>query len=214
VPYDFVPLVRSSGNLFPASFMDQIVQPWAAVVALGIWSDAIAIGWFVAANRVAALIGFSILPISGILAPKISALAIDNDYTTIWRLSTNATVLMIGTSLPAIVVLLGWPHEAMSVFGGDFLGASTLLIVLVLGQIVNSITGPARVMLIMTGNEKLYRHASVLGGTMVLLLCLLFVPAYGAVAAAWATTAGLVVTKCIAVTMALLKLEKTTTEVA
>ncbi len=204
--YNYRELADSSKQLFPAAIMDQIVQPWAAIVALGIWAGASDIGWFVAANRLAQLVAFAILPVSAVLSPRIAEFAAAGDEAAVLRMGRRANVLMAVVGIPAVVPLLLAPEWVMGVFGSEFAGSGPLLVILAVGQIINVLTGPVRAMLMMTGNERLYRRASVAGGLSVIVLCLALVPDYGAPGAAWATAAGLVVTKSLSAVMVYMKI--------
>ncbi|NND55477.1 MAG: oligosaccharide flippase family protein [Gammaproteobacteria bacterium] len=199
--YNFAPFRKSAKTLFPVAVMDQIVQPWAPVVALGIWADAAQVGLFVAANRLAALVSFAILPVNTMLAPKVSALTSEKDFKGVQHLSRRAMLLISLVAVPLIVPLVFATDRIMTLFGSEFAAGGSLLLILVVGQAVNVITGPARTLLVMTGHERLYRRASMMGGIIILIGCFLWVPDHGGIGAAAATAAGLIATKVFAAIM-------------
>ena len=56
-------------------------------------------------------------------------------------------------------------------FGGQFITATTSLIILAFGQFFNSITGPSGIILNMTGHEKVSRNIILIIVSLFLLLC-------------------------------------------
>jgi O-antigen/teichoic acid export membrane protein len=195
--YDFTALNRSSRALFPASIVNKVLQPWAAVLFLGFWGSAAEVGWFGTATRTAALIAFAIVPVNTILAPKMAVMANEGDLGGLFRLARNATALIILIAIPIVCPILIAPNYVMSIFGEGFSGAGQLLVVLALGQIVNVLTGPVQSILVMTGNEDAHRTASLIGGCVTLALCIFLIPLYGAIGAAWTSTCGFAITNIV-----------------
>jgi O-antigen/teichoic acid export membrane protein len=72
-------------------------------------------------------------------------------------------------------------------FGNEFIEGATVLIILCVGQVVNSISGSVGVILQMTGHQKVYQNIVLIALILNLILNLLLVPLYGTIGAAIAT---------------------------
>jgi O-antigen/teichoic acid export membrane protein len=93
-------------------------------------------------------------------------------------------------ALPSFIVLLVFPRELLSVFGRGFTAGATLTVILTLGQLVNSTTGPGGYMLIMSGRPAIQMANNVGALVFNIVLNLWLMPRYGGLGAAiaWATT--------------------------
>jgi O-antigen/teichoic acid export membrane protein len=98
----------------------------------------------------------------------------------------HSTRLMILFSMPLVVLLMVAGEPILTLFGTEFGSAYELLMVLLLRQLINIITGPVGHLLTMTGHEQTLRNLLLLMLPLTLVLCLLLIPAYGALGAAWA----------------------------
>lgn len=196
--YDFAPLIKSARSLAVSDLINKIIQPWAPVIFLGLWGTAANIGLFAAANRLAALVVFATVPVNRMLAPKMAAFWAQGDRSHFFRLSRQATLLMLAVSVPVALALFLAPELLLELFGSEFTGAVVLLWVLAGGQLLNALTGPVRSMLIMTGHEQDHRLSSAAGGAIILLLCFALIPGMQAVGAAVAAAAGMVVNNLVA----------------
>ena len=199
--YDLHGLYRSSRALLPANIVNRVVLKWSAVLFLGIWGSTVEIAWFTAARALAALISFAILPVNTMLAPKIAVLAANNENARLFRLAQRATVLIALIALPVVIPIAIAPNWVMSIYGSEFIGSGSFLLVLALGQVINVLTGPVQSVLVMTGNEVAHRKASYIGGAVYLASCVTLIPAYGGMGAAWATMCGVVVTNLVSAAM-------------
>jgi len=194
----FGEVFRSSRYLYATAIVEQILQPWAASLFLAVFASTTDVGWFAAASRAAAIITFAIVPINVALAPRLSALWTHGEQSEFLRLCRLAMAAMVVVGVPMLIMVLLFAENIMSVFGADFAGAESLLLILAIGQLFNVITGPVRSMLIMTGREKVFRVVSLTGGAANLSLCLLLIPALGAEGAAWSATASIALTNTLA----------------
>ena len=200
--YDMSAVLKSGRQLFPANLVNKVVRPWTAVMCLGIWGSPIEIAFYSTANRVAAMISFAVLPVNTILAPKLAVLAARGQAGTLYGLSLRATALIVVIAAPVLLPVVLVPELVMSIFGNEFAQAAAILLVLAVGQLVNVLTGPVQSILVMTGNEAWHKQASFAGGFTSVLLCLLLIPRWGGIGAAWATAGAIVVTNLASAALA------------
>lgn len=196
--YDSKEFIASGLTLIPSDLVNKVLQPWAALICLGLWSTESDAGLFAAATRIAALVTFALVPVNSFAAPKIAAFWHQGDAAALRKISRQATWLMMAVAAPMLAAILAFPGLIMSIFGDDFRSAAAILLVLASAQVVNVVTGPVRSLLLMTGNEKSHRTASLAGGITILAGCFILVPPYGGLGAAWAAAASLVVTNLVA----------------
>jgi O-antigen/teichoic acid export membrane protein len=127
-----------------------------------------------------------------IAAPILTRLHAQRDFRRLQQLSTRSAQAMVAgvlaLSLP--FVLFGDLLLAL-VFGSEFGGAMSSLLVLCLGQLVSAAFGPNATLLNMTGNERRVTRAMTFAVAGNLGALILLVPLLGQLGAAWATTAGL-----------------------
>ena len=103
-----------------------------------------------------------------------------------------STTINVVVSTLLVCVLLIFRKFILGIFGADFLIGETALIILCLGQLVNSVCGPVGSVLQMTGHQKAFQN--ILLGALVVNLALnfLLIGPLGMNGVAIATAAGLV----------------------
>jgi O-antigen/teichoic acid export membrane protein len=191
--YDFSPLAESARSLAVSDLVNKVIQPWAPIILLGIWGTAAQVGLYAAANRLAALVVFATMPVNRILAPKIATLWAESDHGAFHKLARQATWLMLAVSVPVALALVLMPDLMPRVFGEEFDSATSILMILALGQLLNAVTGPVRAMLVMSGHEKDHRQSSMAGGLAIVITGVVLIPELQANGAALSAAAGLIV---------------------
>ncbi|MFG0262407.1 MAG: polysaccharide biosynthesis C-terminal domain-containing protein, partial [Novipirellula sp. JB048] len=86
----------------------------------------------------------------------------------------------------------------LSTFGEAFQSGAILLRILVIGQFVNAATGSVGYLLMMSGNERDYRNATLFSAVSCIALSLVLVPSMGPVGAAIVTAGTLSITNLLA----------------
>jgi len=132
-------------------------------------------------------------PVVGAATPHLAHLLHVGDLTQAARVYASATRWTLVLALPAAVVVARHPGELLGIFGPAFPAAATVTLVLLVGQLVGAAAGPCTALLTMAGRVHLSMavNVAVLVGDVVLVL--LLVPRLGAVGAALAWAAALVV---------------------
>ncbi|PKF50694.1 oligosaccharide flippase family protein [Enterovibrio nigricans] len=164
--------------------------PWASIVVVGVFSTSDDVALFSAAQRTSLLISFMLMVVNFVAAPRFSALYHSGQIEQLKTLAQFSTRLMAMISLPVLGVILIWPDVIMSLFGEQFAQASSLLIVLAIGQGVNVTTGSVGFLLTMYGHEQDMRNITVFSGIFTLTLLYLLTVHMGTMGAAIAVTVG------------------------
>lgn len=168
------------------------------VAFLGALSTPEETGMYAAAARIALAASLALNAVNTIAAPMISASFKRGDIIVIKRILLWSCFGAGSFGLAFVVVLGVFPTSILSLFGTDFRGAETILFILLIGQLVNSVAGPIDFVLSMTGRQKELSIIMVIGSLVAIGLCPVLIHLYGALGAAIATTIAIVIWKAAA----------------
>jgi O-antigen/teichoic acid export membrane protein len=191
-------LVATAWPLFWLSVMNFVMRN-ADTTLLGIWTDSTEIGIYSVAKRVANLVGFTLVAVNSILAPKFSALHAQSRHESLERLARNTLKLMTLLGVLSVLPLMAFPKLVLSLFGTDFTQGAAVLRILAIGQFVSVATGSGGYLLLMTGHEKVQRNNAVISACLTIILSVILIPRYNAIGAAIAASMMLVVKNMLTV---------------
>lgn len=138
------------------------------ILVVGAIAGARNAGLYAAASRVASLVGFFLTAVNAIAAPDIARLFQEGDENGLLRLATRVSWLAFVPSLGVAALLFVFRVPVLRLFGGGFESASTVLVVLLVGALVNALTGPVGYLLMLTGLER--RAAGIYGTAAIINL--------------------------------------------
>jgi O-antigen/teichoic acid export membrane protein len=167
---------------------------WADTILLGAYKTSADVGVYQVATRMVMLAAFVMTPVNAAFAPRIADLYQRRRTESLHHTYVAATSWIIRLSLPAFALCVVMPKELLSMFGHRFEVGATVIVVLALGKLVDSATGPCGLMLNMSGRPGL----SLLDNVAVLIaniaLNVWLIPRYGIIgsAYAWAVSLALV----------------------
>lgn len=171
---------------------------WSSSLFLGIYADASDVSLYNVAHRTASLIAFVLIVFNSISAPRFAALYSHGELDKLEGLALKTASHMVLFALPMLVAILLFSDTIMLIFGEDFTAASTLLIVIALGQFVNVATGSVGYILMMTGHENQARNNTLFIAVLSVVLNFVLVSRYGAMGAALTTAICLAMQNVIA----------------
>jgi O-antigen/teichoic acid export membrane protein len=113
-------------------------------------------------------------------APKFSDLYHSGKIEELFYVAQKSAKLIFWTTIPILLgfVILGRPALSI-VFGHEFVVAYPALVLLVLGQFVNSISGSTGYFMNMTGNQNIMRNIMLFTTLVNIGLNLLLIPKKG-----------------------------------
>jgi len=199
---ELAPVLAAGRELMAPSLIKQIVMPWGAVLTLGILGTAEGAGLFTVANRIAALISLVAWPINAMLAPRIAVLWNNGDQDAFFALVRHAALLMLGLSLPLLLIMMVFATEIISMFGSEFVEARGMLIILGVAQIIVVLAGPVRSMLVMAGYHREHMLVASAGGVTLAVACPVGIMLWGTTGVALATALSILVANGLAVVLA------------
>jgi O-antigen/teichoic acid export membrane protein len=161
---------------------------WAGTIMLGLYLAPADVGVYQIAARLVLVATIFIQPVTASFAPRVADLYRRGRLETLRATYVLITSWIFRLALPSFIVLIVFPRELLAIFGEGFVAGTTVTVVLALGQLVNSATGPCGYMLLMSGRQALQMVNNI--GALVLDVALnaWLIPRYGIVgaAASWA----------------------------
>jgi len=183
-------LFRSSWPLFGVALTGLVIQQ-AATIFLGVWGGAEDVGVFNVANRVAGLLLFPLMAMISILTPKFAAMHKQGNMKGLAGLARSSSKMLTFFALPVALLIALRAEWILSLFGSEFKEGTTILTVLLVGVVINTVTGAVAELLMMSGYEKIVSGGVAISAFVTLSLCLTLIPKYGQIGAAIALTCGM-----------------------
>jgi O-antigen/teichoic acid export membrane protein len=187
--------------LFPlagASILYAMVQQ-LDVVVIGAYLGPAEAGAYFAAQKTASLLGLVMIAGGLVAAPMMAAAFQSGKKRELQNLcKTLALIIAITTAIGFVVLaMLGKP--LLAIFDPSYRSAYPLLLILGLGYAIDALAGPTAYLMQMTSLEGAYLRIMAVVYAFVLTLQIVFVPKYGAIAAAAATALGVALWNIIAI---------------
>jgi O-antigen/teichoic acid export membrane protein len=165
----------------------QVIVVNTDVVMLGWLADEGAAGVYRVSSRLAELVAFAAAAISMPLAPRVAELYSTGDRAAVQNLMTRTARWSFAVGLLAVAVYALFGDRFLQVFGDEFSGGLSVLVVLSVARLITAFTGPVGLYLTMMGHEREAVKAIFFAMLANIALNFALIPAYGAIGAAIAT---------------------------
>jgi O-antigen/teichoic acid export membrane protein len=183
-----------------ASILFAMVQQ-LDVVIVGSLLGAEAAGGYFAAQKTASLLGLVMIAGGMVAAPMMAAAFEGKRTQELQRICKLLSATIALSTLVGLVVLALIGEELLAVFNAEYRAAYPVLMLLALGYAFDAIAGPTAYLMQMTNLESDYLKIMALAYMLVLALQIVFVPIYGVLAAAAATSFGYLLWNVIAISL-------------
>jgi O-antigen/teichoic acid export membrane protein len=172
------------------------------VIAVSYLRGAADAGVYGAASRIALALNVAVVSANFVLSPRISRLFSERRLEEVATdVSSAAGWMTLTMAIACVGVFLGggW---ILHLFGSDFSRGLLPLRILLVGQFVNGVTGPAGAVLVMTGHQLKALHALI--GTVVVdvVALVILIPILGITGAALASAAANILVNVVMVVQA------------
>lgn len=171
-------LFRYAGPRAPAALFSQLLF-WTDLFVLTNYAPDPEVGVYSAALRAGQIIVLFLTSVSLMFSPYVADMHNRGETTKLDRLFKNLTRWTLAATIPAFLALALMPDEALKIFGSEFSGGRTALLILIAGQFINVATGSVGFVLIMVGRTgwdlAVYAASLVLNLGLAFWLC----PRYG-----------------------------------
>jgi len=155
------------------------------VIILGIFRPDNEIGYYSAATKLAYLTTFTLQAINSMAAPNFSELYHSGRIPDLLRIARKSSKLIFWTTLPILAGLALFGRSILALlYGQPFSAAYPALLLLTMGQFVNSLSGSTGIFMNMTGHESILRNIVLAAAALNILLNVLLVPSFSLLGAA------------------------------
>ncbi len=118
---------------------------------------------FIVAQRISTLLGFFVLAISGVISSQVSRAYSLKDFTSIHKSAYHSVLFSSFLGVPVAGILILYSKECLLLFGNDFYQYQAVLIVLIVSQVFNCLTGACDIILMFIDGEKEHKKNSPYG---------------------------------------------------
>ncbi|WP_394354969.1 MATE family efflux transporter [Psychroserpens luteus] len=156
------------------------------------------VAYYAVAVKLSTITSLALLSVNIIIAPKIAEIYANKDNNQLKTLLKNSNRLILILSFPVIVLLAFFSEWILSLFGDEYVVAQNALLILLLGQLFNSLCGPVGVYMNMTGKQNKLQRMLIFGLLLNVILNIIYIPKYGMIGAASSTAFSMILWKTIA----------------
>ena len=174
-----IPMMLSSSIL--------ILLGWIDTFILGIFETESNVGIYNVCLKIATFSTLTLLAINSILAPKIAKSYKEDKDEHYKRLIQFSTKINFYLSSFVILLILVFNKLLLGIFGDEYLIGTIILVLLCLGQIVNSFSGSVGIILQMIGKQKVYQNFILIALFINIIFNLILTPKFGSKGTAIAT---------------------------
>ena len=168
----------------------QIVNHQADIIIIAGYMDSENVGVYKGALTIATAIIFAQSAIQAVYAPIIARLHHTQEKEKLQSVLVRVYLMQLVLIVPLGIGIVIWPESALTtLFGVDYISASSSVRYLAIGQIICSFAGPSALYLAMTGSENRLVYVIGFFAVMNISVNLILVPLIGMEGAAIGTAA-------------------------
>lgn len=176
-------LTISLPMLMTASMQFLIGQ--TGVIMLAIFRSEAEVGYYDMAVKLATLTTFVLTAINSMAGPRFSELFHSGRMDELFYVAKKSAKLIFWTTTPILLSLVLFGKLILGyLFGWDFTVAYPALVILVMGQFLNSVSGSTGLFMNMTGRQNIFRNITFCAAILNILSNLLLIPRLGIIGAA------------------------------
>lgn len=170
---------RSALSLAFLALLNLIPQH-AGILMLGWMRGPEEVGLYNVAYQTAFLISFGLMAVNTAIAPTLAQLYAVGDKGKLRKVMTTASAVATAFALPLVLLFaLRGAWLLNLAFGETFAASATALAIITGGQLVNAVTGPAGLLLIMSGHEDKATLSIGIGSAVNLLFNTALIQVWG-----------------------------------
>jgi O-antigen/teichoic acid export membrane protein len=175
-----------------------ILNNWISIIVIGLFINEDKIGIYRVALQASFLSSSGLQVVNIVLAPQFAQLYAKKNWTVLQEIVTlGARVALIINILITIVFVIWGRQLLYSIYGKEFIFGYYPLLILLLGQFFNSLTGSVALLLNMTDHEKLTFRVSIITIIINIFLNFLFSYYWNITGAAIASTLSIIISNSI-----------------
>lgn len=186
-----VRILKISAPLWVTNLMLVLLMQFDVWV-LGWQGESSVVGVYGAASRLTQFLTFPLVVVNSVVVPIIGEMYSKGEFLRLERLLRITSILAFIPALLCFLFFVFMGHWLLGVvYGVEYVGGYSVLILLALGNLVSVACGSAAYMLIMAGKQKIFMSVTIFAGLVAIVLSLILVGEYGAFGVASAAAIGL-----------------------
>jgi O-antigen/teichoic acid export membrane protein len=167
---------------------------------LGMLTSTETVGIYGVVAKIVLLVYFPMMALSSIMFPLISSIYASGNLDEFRKVVSESTRWILSMAMPIILILILEGKYILKYFyGPEFSTGYAALVILIVGQMIKAFAGLIAVILMMTGEHKVYMKITIIFGLVNIVLNFLLVPRYGMIGAAVATAFSLSIIDIISI---------------
>ena len=136
------------------------------------------VGVFNVSLKIAQIVSLVLTVVNVIAAPKFAELFWNDKIEELKKfIRYSSKLIFFGCSVMSLFIII-FSRELLLFFGEEFINGRIPLIILVIGQIVNSASGSVGMFMNMTGNQNAFKNIIILVLLFVTVSYLIFIPMF------------------------------------
>ena len=170
-----------------------LMMNYTAIIVFGIFRTESELGYYAMAVKLATLVSAVLVAVNVMLAPKFAELFHREEMSELLRLARKSAGLIFWLTAPILVLLMVFGRSILGLFyGAEFEAAYPAMACLIIGQLVNAVSGSTGVFMNMTGNQKTFRNIMLLAVAINFAMSVILIPEFGMLGAASAATLSII----------------------
>jgi O-antigen/teichoic acid export membrane protein len=191
--YEFLTWTRVSLPVFLFVGFHSILSS-VDIIILEYFRPASEVGFYYAASKTMVFASFVMYSVSAISARRFSELWSGGDRKLMASYLARSISWTFWPSVSAVIAVLAVGKPLLMLFGPGFADSYDLMLIVAVGIVVQSTTGPAEALLNMVGQERACAQIYAFSLMVNILGCFMLIPQFGAAGAA-ASVAGTMIVK-------------------
>jgi O-antigen/teichoic acid export membrane protein len=157
----------------------QFIMAWTDKLMIGTLMSAESVAVYGVAFRFSMGVSITLMAINSISSPKFAEKFANDDVKGMGKIAMQSAKIIFWTTLPLATILLIFPKFFMSLYGSEFLIGFEALRWLIIGRIVNALSGSVGNLMQMSGQQKIYMNILIIGSVINVVLNYYLIPIYG-----------------------------------
>jgi len=157
----------------------QFIMAWTDKLMIGTLMSAESVAVYGVAFRFSMGVSITLMAINSISSPKFAEKFANDDIKGMGKIAMQSAKIIFWTTLPLATILLIFPKFFMGLYGSEFLIGFEALRWLIIGRIVNALSGSVGNLMQMSGQQKIYMNILIIGSVINVVLNYYLIPIYG-----------------------------------
>ena len=165
----------------------QFIMAWTDKLMIGNMMSAESVAIYGVAFRFSMGASITLMAINSIASPKFAEKFATNNIQGMGKIAMQSAKIIFWTTIPLASILLLFPRFFMGLYGSEFLIGFEALRWLIIGRVVNALSGSVGNVMQMAGQQNSYMNILIIGALINILLNYFLIPIYGINGAALAS---------------------------